>query len=60
MADNNYIDEQTFKDRIRDLRVANDKRYKFKADSDPEYVTDSVVLGFEPSTVEGAMWISIE
>ncbi len=55
----NYIDEQTFLDRCRDMRVANDKRYRFKADQDDDTPTDTVILGFTPSTVEGAMWIQL-
>ncbi|MBQ7454377.1 MAG: hypothetical protein IJS69_04935 [Selenomonadaceae bacterium] len=54
-----YLTEQEFLDRMRDFRVANDKRYKFKSD-DTATDNGAPVLGFEPSTVEGAMWLSID
>lgn len=61
MADNEekYLTYQEFLDRMRDFRIANDKRYKFKADDDDKPTADTPILGFEPSTVEGAMWLTI-
>lgn len=62
MADNEtkYLTEQEFLDRMRDFRIANDKRYKFKTEDDDQHLSDGTpILGFEPSTIEGAMWISI-
>lgn len=59
-TDQKYLTYQEFLDRMRDFRIANDKRYKFKADDDDQHTTDGTpILGFEPSTIEGAMWISI-
>lgn len=58
--DNQYLTYQEFLDRMRDFRVANDKRYKFKSDDSETVDYDVPVLGFEPSTVEGAMWLTVE
>lgn len=60
MADTDKtLEYQEFLDRMRDFRIANDKRYKFKTEGDDETPADTPILGFEPSTIEGAMWLSI-
>ena len=60
MADtDNTLEYQEFLDRMRDFRIANDKRYKFKTEDDDGQSSDTPILGFEPSTIEGAMWLSV-
>lgn len=61
MADEQkYLTEQEFLDRMRDFRIAMDKRYKFKSEDDPAVESGAPILGFEPSTIEGAMWLTID
>ena len=62
MADEqNYLTVEEFYNRMRDFRIANDKRYKFKSDDDDSAIDSGApILGFEPSTIEGAMWLTVE
>lgn len=60
MADEKYLTEQEFLDRMRDFRIAMDKRYKFKSEDDPAVESGAPILGFEPFTIEGAMWLTVD
>jgi len=62
MAEEQYITEQNFLDRMRDFRKANDARYKYKYDDSESstVIAGLIILDTAPSTIEGAMWLSVD